>query len=70
MYAAAGQSPQTYLWVGRIPDLSTMEPLWDYMKRQKESRRPAATEDLRLVLHDVENNLVGKILHKLSASKN
>lgn len=47
-----------------------LEPIWDYTKRKKDSRRPAATKDLRLVLHDVENNLVGKILHKLSASKN
>jgi len=50
------------------PDLNIIECVWDYVKRQKDVRKPTSTEDLWLVLQDVWNNLSAEFLQELCAS--
>lgn len=40
--------------VARIPDLSVMESVWDYMERQKTLKQPESTEELWHYLQDAE----------------
>ena len=54
-------------WPPQSPDLNILESVWDYMKRQKDLRKPTSTEHLWLVLQDVWNNLPAEFLQKLFA---
>ncbi len=59
---------EVMVWPPQSPDLNIIESVWDYMKRQKDSRQPTSTEDLWLVLQDVWNSLSAECLQKLCAS--
>ena len=56
---------EVMVWPPQSPDLNIIESVWDYMKRQKDLRKPTSTEDLWLVLQDVWNNLPAEFLQKL-----
>lgn len=59
---------EVMVWPPQSPDLNIIESVWDFMKRQKDLRKPTSTEDLWLVLQDVWNNLPAEFLQKLCAS--
>ena len=59
---------EVMVWPPQSPDLNIIESVWDYMKRQKDLRKPTSTEHLWLVLQDVWNNLPAEFLQKLCAS--
>ena len=56
------------IWPPQSSDLNIIKSVRDYIKRQKDLRKPTSTEDLWLVLQDVWNNLPAQFLQKLCAS--